>query len=254
VQDAADRLKRLIDPALLRGEAVVVPVDAPPAPAGAVDVRSAVERGLREAIEKRPEYREIHAQVESAARTIEKAQNDALPRINAVASGSYSGIEDSFGSASDELRSTDTYTWTVGISIEIPLENRAASGAARMADLERRRLVLRQRDLEDQILVEVRESVRQIQTAEKRIEATQRAAVLAREQFEGEEKRRDEGLRTTFHVLDSRSKLTEALTNELRARVDYAVAWSRHRHVTGILLAHHGILVEPNLATRHPVR
>jgi len=254
VQSAMDRLKRIIDPDLLRGEAILVPVDAPPAPEGAVDVRAAVERGLRDAIGKRPEVREIHALIDSADRTIEKAENDALPRINAIASGSYTGIEDGFGPAADELRSTNTYTWSVGISIEIPLENRTASGAARRADLERRRLALRRWDLENQILVEVRESVRQIQTAEKRIEATKRAAALAREEFEGEEKRRDQGLRTTFHVMDARSKLTEALTNELRARTDYAVAWARHRNVTGVLLAHHEILVESHLAPRHPAR
>lgn len=254
VQDAMDRLKRLIDPALLRGEATIVPLDAPPAPQGGVDVRTAVERGLREAIRMRAEYREIRAQIESMERTIEKADNDALPRVNAIASGSYTGIEDDFSGAARELRTADTYTWSVGISIEIPLENRTASGAARKADLERRRLLLRRRDLEDQILVEVRESVRGIRTAEKRIEATGRAAVLAREEYEGEEKRRDQGMRTTFHVLDARSKLTEALTNELRARVDYAVALARHRRVTGTLLAHHEILVESNLAPRHPVR
>ena len=254
VQVAMDRLKRLVDPALLRGEAAIVPTDAPPAPEGGLDERSAVEQGSREAIGNRSEYREIFVQLDSLDRTIEKARNDGLPRINAIASGSYTGIEDSFGSAADELRSGDTYTWTVGISFEIALENRAASGAERKAELERRRLLLQRRDLEDQVLVEVRESVRQIKTAEKRIEATRRAAVLAREMFEGEEKRRDQGMRTTFHVLDSRTKLTEALTNELRARVDYAVAWARHRHVTGMLLAHHDILVESNLAPRHPAR
>ena len=254
VQDAMDRLKRLVDPALLREDVTIVPVDAPPAPEGELDERAAIERGLREAIEKRPDYRQIFVQLDSQDRSIEKARNDALPRINAIASGSYTGIEDGFSGAADELRSADTYAWTVGISIEIPLENRTASGAVRKGELERRRLLLQRRNLEDLILVEVRESVREIKTAEKRIEATRQAAVLAREQFEGEENRRDQGLRTTFHVLDARSKLTEALTNEVRARIDHATAWARHRRATGMLLAHHGILVESNLAPRHAVR
>jgi outer membrane protein TolC len=254
VQDAMDRLKRLVDPALLREEVSILPVDAPPAPEGDLDERAAIERGLREAIEKRPEYRQIFVQIDSQDRTIEKARNDALPRLNAIASGSFTGIEDGFSGAADELRSADTYAWTVGISVEIPLENRTAAGAVRKGELERRRLLLQRRNLEDQILVEVRESVREIKTSEKRIDATRQAALLAREQFEGEENRRDQGLRTTFHVLDARSKLTEALTNEVRARIDHATAWARHRRATGLLLAHHGILVESNLAPRHAVR
>ena len=254
VQDAMDRLKRLIDPALLREETAILPVDAPPDPRESVDERSAIERGLREAMEKRPEYRAIFVQIDSLDRTIEKARNDALPRITAIASGSYTGIEDGFAGAASELGSAGTYVWSVGLSLEIALENRAASGAVRRGELERRRLLLQRRDLEDQVLVEVRESVREIKTTEKRIEATRRAAVLAREQFEGEEGRRDQGLRTTFHVLDARSKLTEALMNEVRARVDHAMAWARHRRATGMLLAYHGILVESNLVPRHPAR
>jgi len=55
-------------------------------------------------------------------------------------------------------------------------------------------------------------------------------------------------------VLDARSKLTEAQSNEVKARVDYATAWARYRRSTGTLLTHHDILVESNLAPRQPAR
>ena len=254
MQDAMDRLKRLVDPALLRGETQILPLDAPGDPAGELDERQAVERGLRDAMERRAEYRGIFVELESRERAMARAQNDALPKLTAMASGSLLGGEDDFSGSFREGRSGDTYAWSLGIALEIPLENRAADGAVRRAELDRRRLVLRRRNLEDSILVEVREAAREIKTAERRIEATTRARVLAKERFDGEESRRDQGLRTTFHVLDARTKLTEAQTNEVRARVDHASAWSRYRRATGTLLSHHDILVDSNLAPRQPAR
>ncbi|HTF57855.1 MAG TPA: TolC family protein, partial [Planctomycetota bacterium] len=145
VQDAMDRLKRLVDPALLHEEVSILPIDAPPVPETELDERAAIERGLREAFEKRPEYRQVFVQIDSQERIIEKARNDALPRLNAIASGSFTGIEDRFSRAADELRSAGTYSWIAGISLEIPIENRTASGAVRKGELERRRLLLQRR-------------------------------------------------------------------------------------------------------------
>ncbi len=254
VQDAMDRLKRLVDPALLRSDTQIVPLDVPGDPAGDLDERQAVERGLRDAMERRAEYRGIFVELESRERELARSQNDALPKLTALASGSLLGVEDDFSGSGREARSGDTYAWSVGVALEIPLENRAADGAARRAELDRRRLILRRRNLEDAILVEVREAAREIKTAERRIEATARARVLTKERFDGEEARRDQGMRTTFHVLDARTKLTEAQSNEVKARVDYATAWARYRRATGTLLSHHDILVESNLAPRQPAR
>ncbi|HKS15931.1 MAG TPA: TolC family protein, partial [Planctomycetota bacterium] len=254
VQDAMDRLKRLVDPALLRGETQVVPLDTPGAAAGELDERQAVENGLRDAMEKRAEYKAIFVELESRERELARDRNAAQPKLTAVASGSLLGVEDDFSGAARESRSGDTYSWGVGLALEIPLENRAADGAVRRAELDRRRLILRRRNLEDTILVEVREAAREIKTAERRIEATLRARVLAKERYDGEESRRDQGLRTTFHVLDAQSKLTEAQSNEVRAKVDYASAWARYRRATGTLLSHHDILVDSNLAPRQAAR
>lgn len=254
VQDAMDRLKRLIDPALLRGDTQVVPLDAPGRAEAALDEKRAVERGLRDAMELRTEYRAIFVELESRERELARTRNEALPKLDAQASGTLLGAEDTFSSSQREFRASESWSWSVGLSLEIPLENRGGDGAVRRTELDRRRLTLRRRNLEDAILVEVREAAREIKTAERRIEATERARQLAQERYEGEQSRREVGLRTTFHVLDAQSKLTEAQSNEVRARVDYASAWARYRRATGTLLSHHDILVDSNLAPRQPAR
>ncbi len=252
-QDAMDRLKRLVDPALLREDTVLLPTDAPAAAGSPLDESRAVEEGVREAFARRPDLRQLQVQLDSQRIAIEKADRDARPRLDAVATGRVNGIDDAFSGAFSDLGEAGSYGWTLGLQLEIPLERRSAEGAAQRAELERRRLVLQGRHLEDQVLVEVRAAAREIKTVEQRIEATRTARVLAQEQFEGEMNRRDQGLRTTFHVLDAQARLSEARTNEVRAATDLALSTARYQRATGTLLVRNEILVDPNLAPRQPV-
>jgi HAE1 family hydrophobic/amphiphilic exporter-1 len=138
----------------------------------------------------------------------------------------------------------------VGLVFEIPLEGSSARGALNRAELEKRRLQLQSRNLENQILVEVREAVRALKTNEKRIEATRRARILAQEQLDGELARRAEGLSTTFRVLDVQEDLVLARTNELKALIDYNLSWHKLYQATGTLLDRNGILLRENLQPR----
>ena len=118
VQDAMDRLKRLIDPALLRGDTQVVPLDAPGRAETALDEKQAIERGLRDAMELRTEYRAIFVELESRERELARTRNEALPKLDAQASGTLLGAEDTFSSSQREFRSTESWSWSVGVSLE----------------------------------------------------------------------------------------------------------------------------------------
>ncbi|MBI2931142.1 MAG: TolC family protein [Planctomycetes bacterium] len=250
VQNAADRLKQMIDPDLLKREAPLVPSDAPRPFDRELDERKTLETSVAEALVERPDYRELASQIAAQDQSILKAANDLLPKFDLVGTGTLSGLDDSFVDANDELRTLDSNGWTIGFSFEWPLEGRAAKGALRRAELERRRLDLQRRSLEDAILMEIRTAVREIKTTEKRIEASRRARALAQERFEGEMSRREAGLRTTFHVLEAERSLTQERTNQLKAVIDYNVALMNLEKATGTLPQRYGIVVEDSLTPR----
>src|SRR6185369_16884602 len=141
----------------------------------------------------------------------------------------------------------DFYNWSVLLSFEYALEQSANRGAYHKAELEKRRFLLQVRNLENQVLVEVRDAVRSIKTDEKRIEATRRARILAQEQLDGEISRNEHGLSTTFRVLDVQKELVQARTNELKTLIDYHLDESRLHQVTGMLLERNGIVLKENL-------
>lgn len=250
VLSAADKLKRLVDPALLRETVQIVPVDAPRVQAVELDERSAVDRAMGDALGRRPEVRQVRTQLLSQDVALEKARNDRLPKLNLVGTGYLTGADMSFGQADRDLRKGDFYNWSVLLSFEYALEQSASRGALQRAELEKRRFLLQIRNLENQILVEVRDAVRSIKTDEKRIEATRRARILAQEQVDGEISRNEHGLSTTFRVLDVQKELVQARTNELKALIDYNLSWSLLDRVTGMLLEKNGIVLRENLLPR----
>ncbi|HZE99814.1 MAG TPA: TolC family protein [Planctomycetota bacterium] len=250
VFSAADRLKRLVDPSLLREEVLLVPVDAPRVQGADLDEKLAVEQGMEDALGRRPEIRQIRTQLSSQDATIDRAKNDLLPRLDVVGGGGLNGTEGTFSASNKDVRGGDFYSWSVLLSFEYALEQSSARGALNRAELERRRSVLQVRNLENQILVEVRDAVRSIKTDEKRIEATRRARILAQEQLDGEISRNEHGLSTTFRVLDVQKELVLARTVELKALIDYHLDESRFHQVTGALLEKNGIVLRENLQPR----
>jgi outer membrane protein TolC len=250
VLNAMDRLKRLVEPALLREDTLVVPVEAPRGLRTELDERAAVEQAMATALGSRPEVRQIERQLVSQDVTIAKSENDLLPRLDLSGRAYVNGTDDSFSGAHKMARDGDFRELSVLVGFEYPLEQSAARGALHRAELEKRRLRLQRRSLEDQVLVEVREAVREIKTNEKRIEATRRARVLAQEQLDGEMTRRDQGLSTTFRVLDVQEDLAQARTNEVKALIDYNLSLHKLDQVTGTLLEKNGIVLRENLQPR----
>jgi len=250
VFSAADRLKRLVDPSLLREEVLLVPVDAPRVQGVDLDEKIAVDQGLEEALARRPEIRQLRTQLLSQDATIAAAQNNLLPRLDVVGGGGLNGTEGTFAASNRDVRAGDFYNWSLLLSFEYALERSTARGNLNRAELEKRRFLLQVRNLENQILVEVRDAVRSIKTDEKRIEATRRARILSQEQLDGEVSRNEHGLSTTFRVLDVQKDLVQARTNELKALIDYHLDESRLHQVTGVLLEKNGIVLKENLQPR----
>jgi outer membrane protein TolC len=250
VFSATDKLKRLVDPSLLQDPVMLVPVDAPRVQGADLDEKVAVGQAMDEALQRRPEVRQLRTQLLSQDAALARAENDLLPRLDLVGSGFLNGTDGSFGQASKDVRGGDFYNWSVLLSFEYALEQSSSKGALRRAELEKKRFLLQVRNLENQILVEVRDAVRSIKTDEKRIEATRRARILAQEQLDGEISRNEHGLSTTFRVLDVQKELVQARTNELKALIDYNLAWHTLHKVTGALLDKNGILLKENLQPR----
>ena len=67
----------------------------------------------------------------------------------------------------------------------------------------------------------MRDVARQVQTNQKRVEATRASRQLAERRLEAEEKKVQAGMSTPFFVFQAQRDLSQARANELRALTDY---------------------------------
>lgn len=125
-------------------------------------------------------------------------------------------------------------TLRVGVQFNLPLFGDKTSKAQYGRSLvEGERLQTQREQLEQNIQVDVRNSLQTLRTAEARL----RAAAISREnsakQYESEQRKLDNGQSDIYRVLERQTALTTARSNELRAQTELNKAISDLQRATG---------------------
>ena len=242
VRDNDDRLKRALNlPKNFRAWDVrILPTDTPNVIRKAPDIRKSYVMALKD----RPDYAQAKLDIENRNIQVKFAENQLLPTLDLTGSIALNGLSDEFGEAVDDFGRGEFYQWVVGFKVEFPLRNRAAKSTLTRRKLETAQALLSLKNLEQQILLEVREAVRGILTAQKRVTATRAARVLAERQLDAEEKKFAVGLSTSFKVLEFQEDLATARSIETRAITDHINSLVTFRRVTGQTLTHHRVRLE----------
>ena len=128
-----------------------------------------------------------------------------------------------------------------GVTVNIPLRNRAAQSVQVRAELEYRQAQVRLQQLENQIRIEVRNAQFSVQENRASVQAAQAAVDLGRQSLDAEQKKYDLGASTTTLVLQQRSGLATAESTLVSAMADYEKAQVELDRATGLLLDHAGI-------------
>ncbi len=194
-----------------------------------------VEDKLREALLQRPDIIQSQLSVESREIAREEALNQRLPRLDLQARGSLNSFGKDAGESLSDLSEINGYQWLFGLQFEYPLGNRAAKNNLARRQLELRQELAAQRRLKLAILREVRQAIRGIETASKRVEVTRAATTLAQTQLDAEQEKFRLGLSTSFRVLEFQRELTDARSSETQALSDYNVELGRLDLRTGKL-------------------
>ena len=161
-----------------------------------------------------------------------------------ITSGTFQGTSaygGSYGNSLTDALSTNYYDWEFGVKFSYPLGNRSAKSKLFASRLEKAQLILGIKDLEKKIILEVRESARQLKTDSKRIKAATVAKKLAEEKLKAEEKKFEVGLSTSFNVLKFQEDLAEAQSNEIKTIIDYKQSRVLFRKSIASTLKHHDV-------------
>jgi outer membrane protein TolC len=245
VRSASDQLKRLINsPQLpIADETLIVASDAPADEPIQFSLLDLVTRALRS----RPEMKIALLDIKDASVRQRVADNARLPLLNLAATVQWNGVDtDSASDAYSNLGDGDFIDYLVGAQFEMPIGNRSAEGLYRQRAIERRTTALvYQRQAQD-VVLEVKNALRGVQTSYELIGATRAARRAAADSLRAIEVQEASGVALTPQFLinqklNTQERLADAEVQEARALTDYHNAIAALYQSVGTLLERNNI-------------
>ncbi len=129
-----------------------------------------------------------------------------------------------FGDAASQVFENNFPTYLFGLNFTLPIRNRSAQADSARALLDERQVQVQYRQLQNTVAVDVRNAQIALEQDHARVEAAEKARVLAQQTLDAEQKKYQLGASTIFFVIQAQRDLTTAQGNELRAKADLAEA------------------------------
>jgi outer membrane protein TolC len=163
------------------------------------------------------------------------------PQFCTPASASASPV--SYGGTLNQLVNSTAPDKGAGITINIPLRNRAGQATQVRSEFEYRQAQLRIQQIENQVRIEVRNAQFGVQQNRASVDSAQAAVDLARQSLDAEQKKYKLGASTSTLVLQNQAAMTQAEVTLVSAKALYEKAEIELDRAIGLLLDHAGILV-----------
>jgi outer membrane protein len=148
-----------------------------------------------------------------------------------------------YGTALNQLVDSSAPDKGMGLTLNIPLRNRAAQSAQVRSELEYRQAQMRLQQIENQIRIEVRNAQFAVQQNRASVESAQAAVRLGHESLDAEQKKFNLGASTSTLVLQNESALATAESTLVSAMAAYEKSRLELDRATGLLLDHAGIIL-----------
>jgi outer membrane protein len=244
IKTAQDNLRILIlDPAAPDFWTVDFdPTDLPAFAAQAIDVDAAV----RNALSQRADLRSAKNSLEQSDVNIRYFRNQILPDVNAQVNYGTLGIGGSqltpvnlgsiggggipareiisqraYGSVLSDVFGAAYPQWTVGVQIGYPIGRSVSEANLARARLQYQQAQTQTKNLEMQVVAQVRLAARNVQTNQQRVRAAGASRQLQERKLEAEEKKLAAGMSSSFLVFQSQRDLSVARVTEIQAISDY---------------------------------
>ncbi|HEY3132816.1 MAG TPA: TolC family protein [Acidobacteriota bacterium] len=251
ISTAQNSLKRLLtaDPKSDLWNLSLIPTEEP----AFIEFKVNLDEAIRTAIANRPEINQMQIQLARTAVDQQFYRQEGKWKVDLITSYIATGLSGAplkngalnpdsplfgaLGPLYSQVFGQDFRSYTASVRVEIPLRNRQNSMQLAQLNLQRLQTVSQVKNVEEQIIVEVRNAAESIETNRKRVEAAKVASQLSVERLDGETRRFQTGLSTTFLVLQYQRDLEEAQLRELRALIDYREAITALQKATFTILS-----------------
>ena len=178
------------------------------------------DEALQASLQQRPEPQRLELQARQTQTELELQQNQRMPAVDLSVTAA-----NDIGNSKDKLNRNELY---LGLNIDIPLQQRTATGRAQVAAANVRRLTLDRRLQDDRIAAEVKDVFSALSAVRKRLTLSADQLSAAEQLAEGEKTRVELGESTLLFVNlreiatgDAALLYAEATASLFRSYADY---------------------------------
>ena len=248
----------------------VVPTD--PIRIPAVEPVEPIQDLVSKALDSRPDLAQSRIQIDNAQIALAGTRNALLPTLNATGdfrSNALIGAQNTlvgpispqtglvqtpsiadpffiggYGSILSQLFGRSFPTYSIGLSLNIPLRNRAAQANVATASLNLRQNQLLVQRQTNQIRVDVNNALIALNQARAQYQAAVKGRILQEQTLDADQKKLALGATTVYQVIQDQRDLTTAAAAEVTAQATYAGARVQLDVSTGSTLANNNVIFD----------
>lgn len=241
-ETAQNALKNLItDDYVAWHRGSIVPAEQMIPIAEPLDLQGSWQKGLT----LRPDYARARLDVEKQDIHLKFYNNQRYPSLDLVGSYGQNGLNGALGNAVYDVRPGGPGpNYSAGVVFSVPLGNRDAKNRYASTKIDKQQSLLRLKKLEQTVMVQIDDAVKQTRIQFERIESTRKAREFAQAAIEAERTKLANGKSTSFVVLQLQRDLTAASSTEIRALTDYNKAVAALAQSEGTTLVRNKLSVE----------
>lgn len=202
------------------------------------------DQALTTAFELREEYKGVALQLKNQGILIEVARNRLLPSLDLSATWTQLGLSDSFNSSTDSVGRGKFYDWQVGVTLEVPLMYRGPLSEYSNAKDEYAQLVVQQQSLENTIVIDVDQAIRNIKDSYRRVRNLDREVELQQALLQAERQKLAAGRSIPYTVSQIENDLVDIQSQSIRATTNFEKFRAAYRRAVGTLLDDYATALE----------
>jgi outer membrane protein len=186
------------------------------------DVQDSWSKGLAA----RPDLLQAKLTLEQQGIQLKFDRNQLFPELDLTGSYGFNGSGKEFSDAFAQYNEGNRPYYSYGAALKVPLGNVQARNSLKSAKAVEQQYLLRLKQLEQNVMVQIDDAVKQAQSAWESVDATKQARTYAEAALDAEQKKYAVGKSTTFTVLQLQNNLTAARSQEIRSLANYNEALS----------------------------
>ena len=199
---------------------------------------------FQKALQDRPDLAEARLAVEKSDVIVQFRRNQLYPNLDLVGHYGGLGVEQGSSAALSEALHFQYPVYFYGVVVSFPLTRTGERNYYRASQAAKQLAELQVKKAEQAVFVEIADWVNRVQSRFTQVGSTHKARTYAEAALAAEQKKLQNGLSTSFFVLQLQETLTAARTTEALALADYNKALAQLAFAEGSTLHKRNLLLE----------